>query len=124
MNIDIKELEEAIKYCSIQVDLFNAQLKRDGTVPCFTTNVNGRHLCALINAAKSYAAQQWQDISTAPRDGTEIQAIIRGCDTGNIKRVPLSYSEDGWLFDGSELSNAWDVIKWQPLPPAPVSEES
>ena len=68
--------------------------------------------------------QGWLPIESAPEEyGTEILAIIRGCDSGKLKRVPLVMSEDGWLFDGSELSYAWDVIMWQPMPPLPQPPE-
>lgn len=65
------------------------------------------------------ARDEWQTMESAPRDGTEFLAVIRGCETGKIKRVPLSYSEDGWIFDGEELSYAWDVTRWMPLPDLP-----
>lgn len=69
-------------------------------------------------------SQEWMDISTAPGDGTELLAIVMGCDSGKLKRIVISYSidQDCWLFDGSELSYAWDIISWthlQPLPEPP-----
>ena len=55
------------------------------------------------------------------KDGAEILAAIRGCESRSIRRVVILYDsfQEEWIFDGSSISNAWDIIGWQPLPPAP-----
>ncbi len=73
----------------------------------------------LLTALESDMA--WRDMSTSsPPHDAEFLGLIRGCDSSELRRAVLKYSEDGWLFDGSELKNCWDVIAWLPLPAAPT----
>ena len=63
---------------------------------------------------------EWQDIATAPKDGTEI-LTCRG--TANLMAVaaymPMHDSE--WcVTDGMNLLN---VHSWMPLPPPPDTEQ-
>lgn len=106
------EVDEAIKYMQDLVDCIDEEgLDREN---------NQRHYRALIKAVQQ-PRQEWMDISTAPRDGTELLAIVMGCDSGKLKRIVISYSidQDCWLFDGSEISNAWNIIAWTTLKPLP-----
>ncbi|WP_082395487.1 DUF551 domain-containing protein [Sphingopyxis macrogoltabida] len=88
----------------------------------------------------------WQDISTAPKDGTEFQARIPGNGEDNV----IAWVDDlidsngdycgGWAFTrDQEPPDCWtdgycwavnedgdqsvQPTHWMPLPPPPVSEE-
>lgn len=62
---------------------------------------------------------EWRDIETAPRDGTEIIAMI------GRKRVRLAWyfkpssRTEGWL---DETGRSIKPTHWLPLPPAPGAE--
>jgi len=63
---------------------------------------------------------EWQDISTAPRDGSFIVANALG-------QVCAAASDDGHLLIYNKPGFAdWEfgekATHWQPLPPAPRSE--
>lgn len=106
MQINMKELNEAVEYF------------RTGSHCVY----DDPHINAVIQAAKAYAAQQWQDISTAPRDGTHITLWWP-----NRYHQPITgYYDDGafrWKVSGfGEAFMCEDPTHWQPLPPAPASE--
>ncbi|MFA7238959.1 MAG: hypothetical protein WC091_02530 [Sulfuricellaceae bacterium] len=76
---------------------------------------------ALQAASQSKTDGGWQKIESAPRDGTEFMAVIEGCDSGNLRIIsPCKYINEGFTFDGSEISNAWTEKYWTPLPPPPL----
>lgn len=52
-------------------------------------------------------------------DGVEYLARLRGCTSGKIVHHVLKNTEFGPTLDGSELSNAWDIIETAPLPASP-----
>ena len=61
----------------------------------------------------------WQDISTAPKDGTEILLWLRDCMT-----IAYWYEHDScWLECSGEIWQEWQVTAWMPLPPAPEKEK-
>lgn len=75
-------------------------------------------------AATKSAEWCYGHIDTAPKE-EQLIAILRGCDTGAIRYAIIEWSQYGWLFDGSEISNAWDIIGWKvlDLPTRPTKSE-
>lgn len=73
---------------------------------------------------------EWQDISTAPKDGTFILAICEAdCSTRNHWIV--RWENDGWVC-GSDAEGFTDLAggtfvpcigRWMPLPPNPAPKE-
>jgi hypothetical protein len=57
----------------------------------------------------------WQDISTAPRDGTRILAWSSG--TGRWPTIVV-WVKDYWAFEGAPL-NLGTIQKWHQLPEPP-----
>lgn len=58
----------------------------------------------------------WQDISTAPKDGTEILTYRRA----RLQAVAV-WCGDGWyVSDGAKIK---DPTHWMPLPSPPVEKE-
>lgn len=106
----------------------------DGT---FAATVNGKLLQALPHGTKLYAAPQpapqpakadaWQQIETAPKDGTNILLINR---KGNIasglwQNLPRL---SGWVLRGGNEPNVFfndhhGPTHWMPLPAAPSTEK-
>lgn len=59
----------------------------------------------------------WQDISTAPKDGTRVQlySVTEGQDVG---RWEPEYAPVGWM--DAQGYTIWGVTHWKPLGPPPV----
>lgn len=72
--------------------------------------------------------REWQDISTAPRDGTSILVIVAGRhpDTG-IPFIPevVEWNHGGYwwneMWGGGDNAGVYEPTHWMtlPLPPAP-----
>lgn len=85
---------------------------------------------ALIRSALSSQEQDvagWQDISTAPQDGTTFLAIMA---KAYSPRATLCKVEDGKFFSQSQGEkfvvpgwNQWWPTHWMPLPAAPAKQE-
>lgn len=82
-------------------------------------------------------ADEWQDISTAPKDGREVilqvqlRAGIRGkCLVGHYMPGGFCISDHpaidaGWYFwNGCMFDKAAEPTKWMPLPPLSTTEET
>jgi hypothetical protein len=83
----------------------------------------------------SPAGDGWQDISTAPKDGTVIDAFgsrngkpMRFTNAAWVERhmggtgEPLG--EFHWVFDGKDIYGDFDLTHWRPLPaPPPASSD-
>ena len=57
-----------------------------------------------------------------PEPNQKVRAIIEHCKTGETKEIELDVVDEGdhlFKYEGCELSVAWDVIKWMPLPEPP-----
>lgn len=66
----------------------------------------------------------WSDnMDDAPKD-EQFLAAIQGCDTGIIRYGVLEWTQYGFIFDGSEISNAWNVILWKPITPPKQTERN
>lgn len=67
----------------------------------------------------------WQDIGTAPRDGTWIQ--VRGHDFGDRTRnrhYAIAFFDNGnWNEVGSASGVLYYLDGWRPLSPSPPSKE-
>ncbi|QDP62902.1 MAG: hypothetical protein Unbinned5081contig1002_7 [Prokaryotic dsDNA virus sp.] len=67
--------------------------------------------------------EQWQDIETAPKDGTEVLTCQRSVDGGiwiNISRfVPDDWSDGKWY----DKSGFCQPHYWQPIPTPPKEED-
>lgn len=81
---------------------------------------NNGHVCDgckfALSLADALAAQDWQPIATAPRDGTEILAWV-------IEPEP-EISVVYWAGDNYEWTDARNETEvsptlWRPLPPTP-----
>ncbi len=89
-----------------EMDAYNEPLKMKYR-ECWSAALSGRQ------------AATWKKDSTRFPDGVEYLAKIRGCQTGKIVHAVLKNTEFGPTMDGSELSNAWDIIESAPLPSSP-----
>lgn len=78
---------------------------------------------------RTHAASQWQDISTAPKDGTRIlvygEDVILSCVYGPFfweAGAPQGTEQLGWIqFDGQLGPDVYPT-HWMPLPPAPEAK--
>lgn len=70
--------------------------------------------------------QGWRDISSAPRDGTEILVYfpLDGLNKHWARRVPVVWTGSEWAHTGRSggYSHAYQPTHWQPLPPPPTAE--
>jgi hypothetical protein len=68
-------------------------------------------------APQAAAAEEWQSIKTAPKDGTAVLAAFPDSDLPHSVR----YGESGWevAWDGHVLSGYDQPTHWMPLPDAP-----
>lgn len=82
-----------------------------------------REAISLANQLSEPAG--WQDISTAPRDGTEI--LVLSPERPKGQEISLVFwREKGWAFFENEHIVLYvddKITKWQPLPPAPSPEQ-
>lgn len=69
----------------------------------------------------------WRDISTAPRDGTEVDLWVVSRETGKgYRRVECAFDGEFWVTrDYAIVSCAphFIVTHWMPLPPPPQGNE-
>lgn len=75
-------------------------------------------LCDEI--ARLRALTEWQDISTAPRDGTHILVVMPWLP--NPRTLFWATYADEWRCPASErgpASEGWQPTHWRPLPPSP-----
>lgn len=73
---------------------------------------------AMISAAPA-APNGWQDISSAPKDGTELLGLLGPKDIRLIWYFKPSSRSEGWL---DARGNQVKPTHWQPLPAAPTSD--
>lgn len=73
--------------------------------------------------ADLHTADSWRDISTAPRDGTEI--IVYGvCKFEGAYMITAAYREDkGMFMCGCKTVGHSLLTHWQPLPQPPKAQE-
>lgn len=87
-----------------------------------------RAVLSILNTIEKQPESAWQPIETAPRDGTEFIAIIKGVESGDMRIVsPCRYNQYGeFQFDYSEISYSWVETHWmqidQPITPAQQAE--
>jgi Lar family restriction alleviation protein len=76
---------------------------------------------AALAAVPSLAADQWQTIDTAPKDGSEFLAV---CGHDDETYWLLRGTRDGSFFYNDGLGDVYVpcVTHWMPLPPAPDQE--
>lgn len=91
-------------------------------------------LKAVIASAEAGGAvpgeQRWQEIETAPKDGTRIlvfagpHPLIRGGESrvSVAKWGSVNDSDDGWVRDNIGVFGE-PVLFWMPLPPSPSQEQ-
>jgi len=63
-----------------------------------------------FKAGAKHASSQWQPIETAPRDGTEILGLHKGC----VSLVAV-WHISGWLYQGAYV----DLTHWIEIPKKP-----
>lgn len=84
-------------------------------------------ICAAVNR-ESGAVSEWRDISTAPKDGTQILGLCSGkvsvykWDAQPFHKRPRPY----WArtFHPVSYDLSWQPTHWQPFPPLPASPAS
>lgn len=110
--VDVKEVREAI-------DLMRKHVYGDDWI---TTSTVEKSLETIIRAALS--AQQWQDISTAPRDGTHILVTrVPATTRPPINKVRWGKGKLGvarWIIS-SRLGLQYEPTHWMPLPQPPTN---
>jgi hypothetical protein len=79
-------------------------------------------LARMARAIAAYEAARWQDIASAPTDGTP---ILVGCARTKSLRWAVwsdGYWRDGQAHAGGEICGCPEPTHWQPLPAAPKGE--
>lgn len=82
--------------------------------------VIAHHITGFEEAARAaitaYQAEAWQDISTAPKDGTYVLGYGPHSSRGHYVDA-IHFWRDRWTIEWMEGFGA--PTHWQPLPPAP-----
>jgi hypothetical protein len=85
-------------------------------------------LQAELDAAREELRQKgdgWQDISTAPRDGTRVLLAWDGTRVGYyLDNSKTSHPWEGWKVPSMEKWPPGKPTHWQPLPPTRAQGES
>jgi hypothetical protein len=100
----------------------------------FTAMRNNEYPESTVRYIRADLAPQWLDISTAPRDGTEILVYRPLAEKSGDKKVAIkkgvNYNNHCWdctVPEGAEKVNFTDgacfPTKWQPLPQPPAQKE-
>lgn len=91
--------------------------------------VNIDQLTALVEQCFNELApkSEWVNMNpTWPDPNQKVKAIIKHCKTGEEEEIELDVVNEGdhlFEYEGCELSIAWDVIKWMPLPSPPKANK-
>lgn len=73
---------------------------------------------------------EWQEIETAPKDGTWIVAVgrlrnnpllLRACLTRWAQHTDPPVYAEGWSYSAPGYSDLFDPTHWMPLPDPPVA---
>jgi len=85
-----------------------------------------RLMRAAISAALSHPlTSQWQPISTAPKDGTDVLCVCMEASKGYEKHIG-TMAVDAWRerYSGFGQFNGslWPATHWMPLPAAPKGD--
>ena len=82
-----------------------------------TDKIKRAHEIIRAATANTQQKSEWQDISTAPRDGTDFIAYANNSSSGIGKCFIGHWESDGFYFaEGGELDAwNWTVNKWKPL---------
>ncbi len=86
-----------------------------------------RDLKMITEALLSQSASGggWQDIATAPKDGTKILLLIDWDDFSYVGRFMGDVWEVQWNGDVPAADDPdWVPTHWQPLPPPPTPEDT
>jgi hypothetical protein len=89
--------------------------------------------CQAWRELDTLKRSQWQDISTAPKDGTRVDLF--GTRNGDPRRftdarwAPIASWGTGeptgdfrWMFDAYDVYGEFEFTHWMPLPPAPEAK--
>lgn len=83
-------------------------------------SVSDQDLLNVMEQCFNDLAPKWVSVLPSwPEPNQKVRAIIEHCKTGETKEVELDVVDEGdhlFEYEGCELSIAWDVIKWMPLP--------
>ncbi len=112
---DKELIERAEKYIDMITNISDAEK------PVQTYTQDRELIQDLLTAYKALrGANQWRDIETAPRDGSEILCWVRDCEEHQV----LWWCDAGhWRRWGDTYEN-YAPTHWMPLPTAPVIKES
>lgn len=72
-----------------------------------------KHWAAALGAATALRPSVWMDISTAPKDGSEVLAVDQCGD-----QYILRWHDGDWMEQGC-CRPEWTVTHWMPLPTPP-----
>lgn len=98
----------------------NGTVRRHGPLPAKRIDAENEveRLRSAVTRLTADLQNQWRDISTAPKDGTEILALY---DDDFRQVVTWDAMMDGWLV----CENFYiEPTHWMPLPPAPARPEA
>lgn len=95
----------------------------DHWIQCQVCRTSGPTFKSEVEAIKHWnlrAPDQWQDISTAPRDGTVILAIQQGLYKPEVPFIPYAASfQNGTWKNHSTGFEGYFPSHWMPLPEPP-----
>jgi hypothetical protein len=86
---------------------------------------DGNKVANLIESALAYSAPKWQDIATAPKDGTREMFVVKAFNVCNGFTGGKPYTSDPWCVwresDGSfsRWPHHFPPTHWHPLSAAP-----
>ena len=117
----IEALEDNIKTAKFLIKESECYGKRG----CYKRLVEKNELAlALLNAhIKRMESEEWQDIETAPKDGSN---FLVWCEFDGGKFPPIviagKFGDDGFYCqDGGELSFNWNPTLWKSIPTPPIN---
>jgi hypothetical protein len=73
-----------------------------------------------VDAALAAIGAQWQDIATAPKDGTEVMVVTPNYENAIPAKWFEKWTDGGaWVTPGYSQAHSVQPTHWQPLPPPP-----
>lgn len=118
-------------------DMIGTRAKINGNVVCVAPDdrlggslalwpTNKRAIIEARSLVPELAAElkritEWRDISTAPRDGTAIEAWTVDFGLRVLEWRDYKNIEPGWMLAGAENEGPYDPTHWRELPKGPTT---